>query len=70
MTYQEDPEIAPIKVPLKAELPPKKTSSGTEEHHFVSDGPYLPFEGNWTVEVRVMDSEDNETVYTKDFTVY
>ncbi|WP_367760505.1 copper resistance CopC/CopD family protein [Ammoniphilus sp. 3BR4] len=62
LTYQDDPEIAPIKVPLKAELP--------GEHHFVSDGPYLPFAGSWTAEVRVMDSEDNETVYTKDFTIY
>lgn len=62
LTYQDDPEIAPIKVPLKAGLP--------DDQIFTSDGPYLPFAGNWKAEVRVMDSEDNETVYAKDFTIY
>ena len=34
------------------------------------DGQYLPFAGNWTAEIRILDSEDNETVFSKDFIVY
>ena len=66
----DDPDIAPIKVPLKAEPPKQPSFTGMNEYRFSSDGSYLPFAGNWKAEVRVMDSEDNETVYTKDFTIY
>jgi len=61
LTYRDDPEIAPIKVPLA-----KATTGDT----YAADGPYLPFAGNWIAEVRVMDSEDNETVHAKEFTLY
>lgn len=70
LKYRDNPEIAPIKVPLKADSPAKKTAGKAEKQRFVSDGPYLPFAGNWTAEVRVMDSQDNEAVYSKDFTIY
>lgn len=70
LKYQDDTDIAPIKVPLRAENTLQKSTAGHNEYRFVSDGPYLPFSGKWTIEVRVMDSEDNETVFTKDFITY
>lgn len=66
LSYKDDPDIAPIKVPLVAERVP----SEVVEYQFTSAGPYLPLAGNWLAEVRIMDSEDNETVYTKNFTIY
>jgi copper transport protein len=38
--------------------------------HYMVNGPYLPFAGNWTVVIRILDSEDNEHVYHEDMTVY
>lgn len=64
LNYEDDPEIAPIKVPLKME------PSQRDGYHFYSEGSYLPLAGNWTIEIRMMDSEDNETVYAKPITIY
>lgn len=36
----------------------------------MAKGNYLPFTGNWIMEVRVLDSNDDEHVYEKEFIVY
>ncbi|MEI7025005.1 copper resistance CopC/CopD family protein [Paenibacillus sp. y28] len=72
MTSLDRPEVAPIEVPLAplegaigfAEFPDFK------DYQYSSQGPYLPFAGNWEVQVRVMDPEDNETVYRKEIRIY
>ena len=68
---KDDEEIAPISVPLTIYKDSKEEESyGFAKFSYKSEGPYLPFRGNWELEMRVMDTEDNETVYTKDFIVY
>jgi copper transport protein len=60
---QDNNEIAPIRVPFPDVEPSKKAS-------YMIDGQYLPFPGKWKAEIRILDSEDNEQVFTKDFAVY
>lgn len=68
---KDDEEIAPISIPLTIYTDNKEEESyGFAKFSYKSEGPYLPFRGNWELEIRVMDTEDNETVYTKDFIVY
>lgn len=60
---KDNSDVAPIRVPLEA------YEAGAKAHYMI-DGQYLPFSGNWEAEVRILDSEDNEKVYRKDFRVY
>jgi copper transport protein len=69
--YENDKKIAPIEVPLA----PYSDQTVEESFGFVktsykAEGAYLPFKGAWSLEVRVMDPEDNEKVYSKEFMVY
>ncbi|TKC18845.1 copper resistance CopC/CopD family protein [Robertmurraya kyonggiensis] len=52
----DNPELAPIEVPF---------TDGS-----MLDGNYLPFPGKWSAELRILDSEDNEVVFYKDFMIY
>ncbi|WP_415813949.1 copper resistance CopC/CopD family protein [Mesobacillus thioparans] len=63
LIYQDNPEIQPIQVPF-SEVEP------SNDVQFKINGSYLPIEGNWTAELRIVDSEDNEKVFHKDFIVY
>jgi copper transport protein len=60
---KDNPEVAPIQVAFP-------TYEQAKSVHYMIDGPYLPFSGNWTLEIRILDSEDNESVYHKDIIVY
>lgn len=60
---KDNPDVAPIQVPFYENEQAKYA-------HYMIDGPYLPFPGNWTLEIRILDSDDNESVYSKDFIVY
>ncbi|MDR6878467.1 copper resistance protein CopC [Bacillus sp. 3255] len=69
--YVDDEEIAPISVPIAFyEDTEQEESYGFAKFSYRAEGAYLPFRGNWELEMRVMDTEDNETVYRKDFIVY
>lgn len=69
--YLDDKEIAPIDVPITAyEDKVEEESYGFAKFSYRAEGAFLPFRGNWELEMRVMDSEDNETVYKKEFIVY
>ncbi|NEW08159.1 copper resistance protein CopC [Paenibacillus sp. SYP-B3998] len=69
--YTDDEEIAPITVPLAAFVDKvQEESYGLKKFSYQGVGAYLPFRGNWDLEMRVMDSDDNETVYHKTFLVY
>jgi copper transport protein len=61
--YKDNSEVAPIRVPFADYKQAKKV-------HYMIDGQYLPFPGNWRAEIRILDSEENEKVFTKDFIVY
>lgn len=63
LIYRDNLEIEPIPVPF-SEI------QQSDHVQFKVNGSYLPIEGNWTVELRILDSEDNEKVYHKDFIVY
>ncbi|WP_162848385.1 copper resistance CopC/CopD family protein [Paenibacillus nanensis] len=64
LQYEDDQKIAPIEVPLE----PSLTENG--QYSFSAEGPYLPFAGKWMVELRVLDSDDDETVYHHKIMVY
>ncbi|MFD0697348.1 copper resistance CopC/CopD family protein [Paenibacillus sp. GCM10027628] len=69
--YQDDKEIAPISVPIVAfDDKTQEESYGFQKFSYKAIGAYLPFRGNWDLEMRVMDNDDNETVYHKTFIVY
>ncbi|WP_028393649.1 copper resistance CopC/CopD family protein [Bacillus cihuensis] len=63
LKYQDNPDVAPIQVPFSG----IKQSMDVQ---YMVDGQYLPFAGNWLVETRILDSEDNEHVFSQDFIVY
>ncbi|WP_449622431.1 hypothetical protein [Robertmurraya sp. Marseille-Q9965] len=56
LTSLDNPELAPIEVPF---------TDGS-----MVDGNYLPFPGKWSAELRILDSEDDEVVFYKDFMIY
>jgi copper transport protein len=63
--------MAPIEVPLVPYEDQKQEESfGFVRYSFKAEGAYLPLRGNWLVEVRVMDADDNEKVYKKETMVY
>ncbi|MDF2960115.1 MAG: ycnJ [Paenibacillus sp.] len=67
------PEIAPIEVPLsftEEANAPYEESYGMKKHTYKARGAYLPYPGYWDIEVRVMDSNDDETVYEKQIRLY
>jgi copper transport protein len=69
--YEDDKQIPPIEVPLMAfSDQTEEESYGFAKTSYKAEGAYLPLRGKWSLEVRVMDPEDNETPYQKDFMVY
>jgi len=65
------PETGPIDVPLE---PYEDTEidnfTGFVKSTYRAEGPYLPFPGRWTAEIRVVDAEDNEKVHREPFRNY
>ncbi|MCY9670607.1 copper resistance protein CopC/CopD [Paenibacillus alginolyticus] len=55
MKYLDDDSVAPIEVPFQ--------QSSDKPASFSAEGHYLPFPGKWHIEVRVMDTNDDESVY-------
>jgi copper transport protein len=70
--FNEDgTDIAPITVPITAyEDQQQGETYGMVRHSYRAEGHYLPFAGRWKVEVRVLDSADDETVYDKTIRLY
>ncbi|MBP1931071.1 copper resistance CopC/CopD family protein [Ammoniphilus resinae] len=67
LIHRGDQNIAPISVPLK-HLAQSKADS--DRYSYSSVGPFLSISGTWDVEVKVMDQDDNWTVFKKDMTIY
>ncbi|MNH94866.1 Copper transport protein YcnJ precursor [compost metagenome] len=71
LTYMDDEEIAPIVVPLEPFTDKTQEESfGFAKYSYKAVGAYLPFRGNWSIQVRVMDSTDTERPYESTFIVY
>ncbi|WJH35009.1 hypothetical protein N6H14_02445 [Paenibacillus sp. CC-CFT747] len=71
MINNDDPSIAPIEVPVKPYDDKEiDTSFDMKRYSYKAEGPYLPFAGSWTVQVRVLDSQDDEIPYEKIMRVY
>ena len=71
----DKPEIAPIEVPL-AEFASDAQDAGFTggstlgEYSYKAEGPFIPFAGKWKLEFRMLDKNDDETVYTSETRVY
>jgi copper transport protein len=66
------PEIAPLEVPLKQtdNNNGMEETYGMKQYTYKSRGAYLPYPGYWKLEVRAMNSNDDETVYVKEIRVF
>ncbi|MFC6229864.1 copper resistance CopC/CopD family protein [Paenibacillus allorhizosphaerae] len=68
---QKSADIAPIEVPLEPfEDQSFDESYGMKKYSYKARGPYIPYPGYWNLEIRVMNSADDETVYEKTIRVY
>jgi copper transport protein len=75
LSSSDKPDIAPILVPLKradAGNGALRSNNGdvsdnkkSTVYRYNVEGPYLPFAGRWKAELKVIDTEDNEKVFTK-----
>ena len=63
LKYKDNLEVSPIQVPIPIFEQDKSVYEKIE-------GFYIPFDGNWTIELRILNSNDDESVFSKDFTVY
>jgi len=64
-------DAGPIDVPLERyEDDEFDQFSGFVKAAYRAEGPYLPFAGKWTAEIRVVDGEDNEKVHREPFRNY
>ncbi|RKN66124.1 copper resistance CopC/CopD family protein [Paenibacillus ginsengarvi] len=71
----DKPEIAPIEVPLTEHKNEQQDAGFTADdtygqYSYKADGPFLPFAGLWKMEVRILDRNDDETVYKLEKRVY
>ena len=68
---EDRPDAGPIDVPLERyEDTEIDNFTGFVKAAYRAKGPYLPFPGRWTAEVRVVDAEDNEKVHREPFRNY
>ncbi|PYI53108.1 copper resistance CopC/CopD family protein [Paenibacillus flagellatus] len=67
--------IAPIDVPLEEHVNDRESEEfqaddTLKKFSYKAEGPYIPFPGLWKLEVRIMDKNDDETVYSTETRVY
>jgi len=68
---EDRPELGPIEIPIKAyEDEEVDAFTGFTKATYQTEGPYIPFAGNWQAQIRVMDVKDNELVYERSFRNY
>lgn len=65
------PETGPIDVPLEPYEDRKLDHfTGFVKAAYRAAGPYIPFPGRWTAEIRILDRDDNELVHRESFRNY
>jgi copper transport protein len=73
LTNNDREGMGGIEVPLvqtDSAAIPREAFTGFIRYDYTATGPYLAFPGQWTLEVRVMDAKDNESVYDKTVRIY
>ena len=63
LKYKDNPEVSPIQVPISIFEQEKSVQKWIE-------GSYIPFDGKWIIEIRILNSNDDESVFSKDLTVF
>lgn len=68
-------ELAPIDVPLKEHKNEQQDAGFSADDTLIktsykADGPFIPFAGLWKIEFRILDKNDDETIYTQETRVY
>ncbi len=66
LIYQDDKQLSPIEIPLKKE----KTDSVHHIYSYYASGLFISIPGEYKVQVRTLDTNDNETVTEKNMNVY
>ncbi|GMK41819.1 copper resistance protein C [Paenibacillus sp. CCS19] len=67
----EQHQDAPIDIPLEAYDDQEiEAFDGYGKYAYQASGPYIPYPGQWTAEIRVMDKNDNELVEETTFRNY
>jgi copper transport protein len=65
------PDMAPLEVPLTyTEDSSVEETYGMKKYTYKARGAYLPYPGYWKIEVRAMNSNDDETVYEKQIRIF
>jgi len=66
------PDLPPIEVPLNELNGDAETSriAGFKRYHYMATGPYMPFPGNWKLELRIMNGNDDEMVYRNEMRIF
>jgi copper transport protein len=66
------PDMAPLDVPLQIteDTNSMEETFGMKKYTYKSRGAYLPYPGYWHIEVRAMNSNDDETVYEKQIRLF
>ncbi|MCC2684846.1 MAG: ycnJ [Paenibacillaceae bacterium] len=73
LTNKDLEGMGAIEVPLNrndSAAIPQEAFTGFTRYDYSALGPYLAFPGKWTLEVRVMDAKDNESVYDKTVRIF
>ncbi|NHN29321.1 copper resistance CopC/CopD family protein [Paenibacillus agricola] len=72
MSDMTAPDMAPLDVPLEIteDTSMMEESYGMKKYTYKSRGAYLPYPGYWKIEVRAMNSNDDETVYEKQIRLF
>ncbi|WP_253735881.1 copper resistance CopC/CopD family protein [Paenibacillus sp. FJAT-26967] len=68
----DDSALAPIQIPLELQSGSKNEMKIADftAYSYTAQGPFLPLPGNCVLEVRIMDSNDDETVFKKEMKLY
>jgi len=73
LTPRDGEDTPPIEVPIEAVALDAEQPSlfeGFRVYAYEAEGPYLPFPGKWEAEIRIMDANDDESVFKHQMTIY
>jgi len=73
--HLDKPDLAPIEVPLEKSENSEEDAmfspdDSLQKFSYIAEGPYIPFDGQWNMQFRLLDQNGDETVYEKAVRVY
>jgi copper transport protein len=66
LIYEDDKDVSPIDTTLE----PAGNGEGKKFYRYVTEKGYIPFPGDWKVEVRILGKGNRENVFQKELTSY